>query len=107
MGLLRLILWLIRIAVFVVFVAFASFNMEETVVNLFLGYYLHAPLAMFLLGSLLIGVLIGVLMLLPTVLRKRFESGRLRKELAQHQKASQSPPVSLPEESEASAPLGH
>ena len=61
----RAIIWLFRIAVFVLFLAFAIENTEPVVINLFLGYYLEAPLVLFLLGVLLIGVLLGMLMLVP------------------------------------------
>ena len=92
----RAIAWLIRIVVFVVFLAFAIVNTELAVINLFLGYYLEAPLVLFLLGALLIGVMIGMLFLVPNLLRHRREAARLRKEL--QQRAAHNP---LPAESEA------
>lgn len=94
----RAIAWLIRIVVFVVFLAFAIENTEPVIINLFLGYYLEAPLVLFLLGALLIGLLLGMLMLVPNLLRKRRELSRLRKEV--QQRAAQNP---LPLESEAQA----
>ena len=92
----RAIVWLIRIVVFVVFLAFAIENTEPAVINLFLGYYLEAPLVLFLLGALLIGVLLGMLFLVPNLLRHRREASRLRKEL--QQRATHN---TLPAESEA------
>ena len=92
----RAIAWLIRIVVFVVFLAFAIENTEPVVINLFLGYYLEAPLVLFLLGTLLIGVLLGMFMLVPNLLRKRRELARLRRESQQRSR-----PNSLPAESEA------
>ena len=92
----RAIAWLIRIVVFVLFLAFAIENTEPVVINLFLGYYLEAPLVAFLLGTLLIGVLLGMFLLVPNLLRKRRELARLRRE------AQQRVPVNpLPAESEA------
>lgn len=79
----RVIAWLIRIVVFVLFLAFAIENTEPVIINLFLGYYLEAPLVLFLLGALLIGVLLGLLMLVPNLLRKRRELARLRREVLQ------------------------
>ena len=79
----RAIIWLFRIAVFVLFLAFAIENTEPVVINLFLGYYLEAPLVLFLLGVLLIGVLLGMLMLVPNLLRKRRELAKLRREVQQ------------------------
>lgn len=94
----RAIIWLFRIAVFVLFLAFAIENTEPVVINLFLGYYLEAPLVLFLLGVLLIGVLLGMLMLVPNLLRKRRELAKLRREVQQH-----APLNPLPAESEAHA----
>lgn len=95
----RAIAWLIRIVVFVVFLAFAIENTEPVIINLFLGYFLEAPLVLFLLGTLLIGVLLGMLMLVPNLLRKRRELGRLRREIQQRSR-----PNPLPAESEAQVP---
>ena len=92
----RAIAWLIRIVVFVLFLAFAIENTEPVMINLFLGYYLEAPLVLFLLGTLLIGVLLGLLMLVPNLLRKRRELARIRREV--QQRAAHNP---LPAESEA------
>ena len=92
----RAIAWLIRIVVFVLFLAFAIENTEPVMINLFLGYYLEAPLVLFLLGTLLIGVLLGLLMLVSNLLRKRRELARLRREV--QQRAAHNP---LPAESEA------
>ena len=94
----RAIVWIIRIAVFIVFLAFAIKNTEPAVINLFLGYYLEAPLVLFLLGCVLIGVLLGLLMLVPNLLRHRREAARLRRELQQRSRANP-----LPAESEAQA----
>lgn len=95
----RAIIWFLRIAVFVVFLAFAIENTEPAVINLFLGYYLEAPLVLFLLGALLIGVLLGMLLLVPNLIRKRRELARLRREVQQR-----APLNALPAESEAHVP---
>jgi putative membrane protein len=94
----RAFIWLFRIAVFVLFLAFAIENTEPVVINLFLGYYLEAPLVLFLLGVLLIGICLGMLMLVPNLLRKRRELARLRREVQQR-----APLNPLPAESEAQA----
>lgn len=92
----RVIAWIIRIVVFVLFLAFAIENTEPAVINLFLGYTLEAPLVLLLLGALLFGVLLGMLMLVPNLLRKRRELARLRKEV--QPRTGHNP---LPAESEA------
>ena len=79
----RAIVWLFRLAVFALFLAFAIENTEPVVINLFLGYYLEAPLVLFLLGALFIGVFLGMLMLVPNLIRKRRELAKLRREAQQ------------------------
>jgi lipopolysaccharide assembly protein A len=93
----RVIAWLIRIVVFLVFLAFALENTEPVMINLFLGYYLEAPLVGILFGVLLIGGLVGALLMLPALLRHRREAARLRRELAR------TTVNILPKESEAHA----
>lgn len=78
----RVIAWLIRIVVFLVFLAFALENTEPVMINLFLGYYLEAPLVGILFGALLIGGLAGALLMVPALLRHRREAARLRREVA-------------------------
>lgn len=94
----RVVVWLIRLAVFLVLLAFAIENTESVVINLFFGYYLEAPLVVFLLVVLLIGVLLGMLLLVPTLLRKRRRLAKLGKELQQRPQLNP-----LPAESEALA----
>lgn len=94
----RVIAWLIRIVVFLLLLGFALENTEPVIINFYLGYFLEAPLVAELLGVLLIGCLIGILLMLPTVLRLRREASRLRKEVAH-----KAPLNSLPGESEALA----
>ena len=94
----RVIAWFVRIVVFLFLLGFALENTEPVVINFFLGYFLEAPVVSVLLGVLLIGCLVGVLLMLPTVLRLRREAGRLRREVAH-----KSPVNSVPGESEALA----
>jgi len=78
----RAIAWLIRILVFLLFLGFALENTEPVMINFFLGYYLEAPLVAVLLGMLLLGCLVGVLLMLPGLLRVRREAARLRRDIA-------------------------
>ena len=93
----RVIAWLIRIGVFLLFLAFALENTEPVIINFFLGYYLEAPLVGILFGVLLIGGLAGALLMVPALLRHRRESVRLRRELTRTSLNH------LPRESEAHA----
>jgi uncharacterized integral membrane protein len=94
----RVIAWFVRIVVFLFLLGFALENTEPVVINFFLGYFLEAPLVAVMLGVLLTGCLLGVLIMLPTLLRVRREATRLRREVAR-----KAPINSVPGESEALA----
>ena len=67
----RLIFWFVRIAVFLVVLAFALNN--QHVVNVFLlpGSTLQTPLVWAIAGAFVLGTLFGVLAMLPPWLRAR------------------------------------
>jgi putative membrane protein len=67
----RIIFWFVRIAVFLVVLAFALNN--QHVVNLFLlpGSTLQTPLVWAIAGAFVLGTLFGVLAMLPLWLRAR------------------------------------
>jgi putative membrane protein len=94
----RIIAWFVRIVVFLLLLGFALENTEPVLIDFYLGYFLEAPLVAVLLGVLLIGCLVGVLLMLPTLLRLRREAARLRREAAR-----KSPINTVPGESEALA----
>lgn len=77
----------LSIALFIVFFDFALKNTDEVVLNLFWNAKASAPLILLLLGFLLLGLVVGVLAMMSTLLRYRRELLALRRE-AEQQKQS-------------------
>ena len=75
----RLITWAIRLAVFILLVAFAAKNVEPVTLRFYFDLALQTPLVLALFGFFAAGALFGVLALLGTVLRQRSEIGALKK----------------------------
>jgi uncharacterized integral membrane protein len=88
----RILTWAIRLAVFVLVVAFAAKNVEPVTLRFYFDLALHAPLVLVLFGSFALGALFGIVALLGTVLRQRREISLLRKP-AQPQSPSMPPAV--------------
>jgi len=83
---------LFRIAgliLFVVFFGFALKNTEEASLHLFLDYEIRGPLVLLLLGFLAGGAVLGVLAMIPTVLRYRRELAKQRKAVTAMQKENE------------------
>ena len=75
--------WILRLAIVVVLVWFASKNDTPVeLVGLF-GQSWRAPLVFVLLVTFVAGVVIGLLAWIPTVVRQRREIGRLRRAATQ------------------------
>lgn len=83
----KLLIRLLSIALFIVFFDFALKNTDEVVLNLFWNAKASAPLILLLLGFLLLGLVVGVLAMMSTLLRYRRELLALRRE-AEQQKQS-------------------
>jgi lipopolysaccharide assembly protein A len=90
----RLLTWLIRLALFIVLLGFALSN-TDTVSLRFFGipeFVWRAPLVLFLLIFFAAGAVVGVLSSVPVVFRQRRQIARLRREaarsLAESQQAS-------------------
>lgn len=64
---------------FIVFFGFALKNTQEVALQFFMGYELRGPLVLLLLGFFACGAALGVLAMVPTFLRYRKESARLKK----------------------------
>lgn len=67
----RYLVWLLKAAIFFVLFAFALNNQAPVHVHLFFGAYWQAPLVLVLLIALTLGVVLGVLVMLPIWLRAR------------------------------------
>jgi len=69
--LLRLLQWLLKAAVFFTLFAFALNNQQETRVNFFFGTFWSAPTVLVVLSAFTMGVVVGVLGMVPRWWRHR------------------------------------
>ena len=77
----RVIAWAIRIALFVLLVAFAAKNADPVKLRFYFDLVWEAPLVALLLAFFAAGVLLGVLAMLGTYLAQRREVARLEKKI--------------------------
>ena len=75
----RALTWAIRLAVFVVLVAFAAKNVDPVKLRFYFDLEVQAPLVLILLGAFALGALFGVAALIGTVLRQRREISLLKR----------------------------
>jgi lipopolysaccharide assembly protein A len=68
---LKYLMWLLNAAIFFVLFAFALNNQAPVTLHLFFGASWQAPLILVLLCVLLLGVVLGVVVMLPLWLRAR------------------------------------
>ncbi len=69
--LIRLLQWLLKAAVFFTLFAFALNNQQETRVNFFFGTHWSAPTVLVVLSAFTLGVVVGVLGMVPRWWRER------------------------------------
>ena len=69
--LLRLLQWLLKAAVFFTLFAFALNNQQETRGNFFFGTHWSAPTVLVVLSAFTLGVVVGVLGMVPRWWRER------------------------------------
>jgi putative membrane protein len=69
--LLRLLQWLLKAAVFFALFAFALNNQQETRVNFFFSTFWSAPTVLVVLSAFTLGVVVGVLGMVPRWWRQR------------------------------------
>ncbi|WP_338877325.1 MULTISPECIES: LapA family protein [Burkholderiaceae] len=77
----KLIVWLIRVIVFVLLLVLALANTQGVTLNFLAGYTWNAPLIVIGLAFFVVGLLAGLVSVLPAVFRLRLENGRLKREL--------------------------
>ncbi len=75
----KLLFRILGVLLFLTFFFFALKNTEEVALRFFLGHVWRAPLVLLLLGFFAGGAVLGVVAMMPTVLRQRRELGRNRK----------------------------
>lgn len=80
----RVLAWLLRVGLFLVMMGFALSNTDTATLRFFgiPQFEWRAPLVLLLLVFFAAGTLMGVLAVVPRVLRQRRELGRLKRELA-------------------------
>jgi uncharacterized integral membrane protein len=88
----RLLTWLIRVAVFLLLVAFAAKNVEPVPLRFFFNLEVQSPLVLALLAAFALGALFGVLSLVGTVVRLRREIARLKRPVEEPPDAAFPPP---------------
>lgn len=76
----------IAIILFLAFFGLALKNTHLVTLNFFLGYQRTDPLALILLVCFVVGALLGILAMTPSVFRHRREANRQKKALAALQK---------------------
>ncbi len=67
----KYLVWLLKAAVFFTLFAFSLNNQDSVDVRLFFGAHWQAPLVLVLLAALALGVLLGVLVMVPVWLKAR------------------------------------
>lgn len=87
----RYLIWLARIALFLLLLGFAAKNSDPVVVNYYFGAEWRAPLVFVMLISLCAGAVLGIMAALGRMFRQRREILDLKRELrAQARNAGQS-----------------
>ena len=88
----RLVTWAVRLAVFLLLVAFAAKNAEPVTLRFYFDLALEAPLVVALFAFFAAGALFGIVALLGPLARQRREIAALRKRLP----APDAPPGGAP-----------
>jgi uncharacterized integral membrane protein len=78
----RILAWAIRIALFVLLVAFAAKNADPVKLRFYFDLAWEAPLVALLLAFFAAGVLLGIMAMLGTYLAQRREVARLEKRIS-------------------------
>lgn len=76
----RVLTWTIRFVIFLFLAAAAAKNVEPVTLRFFFDTAVQAPLVVALFAAFALGVLLGMLALLGTLLRQRREIGVLKKQ---------------------------
>ena len=63
--------WIVRIAVFLLLLAFALNNQEPATLHLMFGHQWQAPMTLIVLAAFALGLVVGVLGMLPVLWRRR------------------------------------
>lgn len=75
-----LLKWILRAAIFFALLAFALNNQQDVTVNLVFGHEWTAPMVLVVLAAFTLGLIAGVLGMLPRWLKQRRAARRARKQ---------------------------
>ena len=78
----RIVTWAIRLAVFLLLVAFAAKNVEPVTLRFYFDLALQAPLVLVLFAFFAAGAVFGVLALLMPLLRQQRQIAVLKKQVS-------------------------
>jgi putative membrane protein len=92
----RFVTWTVRIALFVLLLAFAARNTTPATLKFYFDLAWEAPLVVLLLAFFAAGALFGLLAALGALLRQRREIGRLRREARSRPPPPESPVLPPP-----------
>jgi lipopolysaccharide assembly protein A len=92
----RILTWTIRIALFILLLAFAARNTEPATLRFYFDLAWQAPLVVLLLAFFAAGAVLGLLAALGAVLRQRREVSRLRRELRATARPGETPTLPPP-----------
>lgn len=85
----RILFRIVAAVLFIIFFGFALKNTQEVALQFFLGYEIRGPLVLLLLGFFAVGAALGVLAMIPTVLRYRRDVSKQKKAIVVMQKDSE------------------
>lgn len=85
------LLWFLRGILFVILLGLAIKNSGDVELRFFFDASWQTPLSLALLGALVLGIVLGLLALLPQLIRQRRVIGAQKRELAERDKSPASP----------------
>ena len=83
----RIVTWVLWLVVFLFLLAFAAKNLDPVTVRFYLDHDWQAPLVVVLLGFFAVGVVLGMLAMVGTLLRQRREISRLKRDARRQQRS--------------------
>ncbi|HUG59775.1 MAG TPA: LapA family protein [Candidimonas sp.] len=90
----RYLVWILRLVVFIVVLMFALKNTGPVDVNFFADHVVTGvPLIVVMLAVFVLGVVFGLLVAAPSIMRRRREASKLRREVARLEDKLKNPNV--------------
>jgi lipopolysaccharide assembly protein A len=81
-----IVIWIVRLLLFLVLFGFAVKNDHVVTLNFFFGHTWQMPMVFVILAAFSVGAILGVTSTFGALLRNRREVGRLRREAARAEK---------------------